>query len=98
MLVEGEYDKIEKLTGGIRLSADDIDLAIKQYGRNLIIPPRESYDAIDAILVLDTTPPQWSVRFTLWTREEGSSDLTLELTLIQADKGCRIELDDIHVL
>lgn len=34
----------------------------------------------------------------LWTIEEGRSDLSLELTLVENDKTISIELDDIHVL
>jgi hypothetical protein len=34
----------------------------------------------------------------LWTREEGRSDLSVEITLIAQNGDFRIELDDIHVL
>jgi hypothetical protein len=98
MLVNGEWEELEKATGGIRLRGVDIARAVRQYGRKLVDPPREAYDTIDAILIKDAIPPQWSVRMKLWTAEEGVSDLTLELTLIQANNNYRIELDDIHVL
>jgi hypothetical protein len=34
----------------------------------------------------------------LWTKEEGRSDLTLELTVTMGANDTQIELDDIHVL
>ena len=43
-------------------------------------------------------PPRWSVRMDLWTAEEGRSDLSLELTIIESGRGYTVELDDIHVL
>jgi len=34
----------------------------------------------------------------LWTAEEGRSDLSLELTITESGNGYLIEVDDIHVL
>ena len=34
----------------------------------------------------------------LWTKEEGRSDLSIEVTVIKETSGFKIELDDIHVL
>jgi hypothetical protein len=34
----------------------------------------------------------------LWTVEEGRSDLSLELTVAESGDGYLIEVDDIHVL
>jgi len=98
LLVTGDYEELEGLTGGVRLTASDISNAIRQYGRSLVYPPASAYNAIDTVLVMGSTPPQWSVQMQLWTAEEGASDLTLEMTLIQTEKGYQIELDDLHVL
>jgi hypothetical protein len=62
------------------------------------MPPGESFKQMDIIEVKDAVPAQWSVRFHLWTYEEGRSDLSLELTLIEQGEGYIIELDGIHVL
>jgi hypothetical protein len=47
--------------------------------------------------VRGSNPKRWSVRFDLWTADEGRSDLTLELTVEETDP-LKIELDDLHVL
>ena len=98
LLVTGEYEELERLTVGVRLTASEISTAIRQYDRRLVHPPPSAHEALDTVLVINSTPPQWSVRMRLWTAEEGTSDLTLETTVIQTEKGYRIELDDIHVL
>ena len=54
---------------------------------------------IDAIEITEADPKSWSVRYDLWTEEEGRSDLSLEVTLIESDnKLMRVELNNIHVL
>lgn len=97
LLVSGKYDEIVETTKGIRLDADSIDGAIRQYGRTLVMPPEEAYNYMDAIVVRGSTPQRWSVVMPLWTSEEGRSDLSVELTLQEKPGGFDVELDDIHV-
>ncbi len=40
---------------------------------------------------------QWAVAMPLWTKEEGRSDLRIELTIMDANPVV-VEIDDIHVL
>lgn len=98
LLVEGKFGEIEALTNGMRLPAEQIKTAVDQYGRTLILPPREGFSLMDVIEIQGESPPRWSIIIPLWTEEEGRSDLTLELTLIQDDSNFKVELDDIHVL
>lgn len=100
LLVNNEYELIERLTKSIRLEAIDIKEAIDSYGRTVIMIPESEYEnLIDIIEISNSIPKRWSVRFDLWTKEEGRSDLSLEMTLIDSDKEFMdIELDDIHVL
>ncbi|WP_039145639.1 DUF7668 domain-containing protein [Leisingera sp. ANG-DT] len=99
MLVEGDFDSIEKLSGGNRLSAADISSAVEEYGRTLISPPEESYSNIDAVQIEDELPSMWSVRFHLWTEEEGQSDLSIVLTLSDIGRDLmRVDFDGILVL
>ncbi|MDM8009222.1 MAG: hypothetical protein QUV05_24025 [Phycisphaerae bacterium] len=98
LLVAGRYAELERLTAGTRLSADDMAGAIRQYGRVLVTPPEEAYEDLDAVQVRNASPPRWSVRMSLWTVEEGRSDLSLELTVAESGDGYLIEVDDIHVL
>ena len=98
LLSKGDYCEVETLTSGIRLPKDQIEAAIEQYGRTLAFPPEEAFDLMDIVEIRDAFPPAWSVTMPLWTVEEGRSDLSLELTIINEPSGPRIELDDIHVL
>lgn len=98
-LVEGDYLAIERYSKGIRCSAEEIAEAIDEYGRQLIMPPESTFDDLDVIEVENAAQRTWSVIIELWTKQEGRSDLSLELTLI--DKGneeLTAEVDNIHVL
>jgi hypothetical protein len=97
-LVEGGYaDAVRNCTTS-RLTADDLAGAIRDYGRTLVEPPPGAYRDLDAVAVRDASHPTWSVRAPLWSREEGRSDLTLELTITRDGDRWDIELDDLHVL
>lgn len=98
-LVTGDFAAIDRHTNGVRLSADLISDAISEYGHKLVMPPPEVFENIDVIEVIGTSPKRWSVRFDLWTEDEGRSDLTLECTLIDSEAGLlEAEVDNIHVL
>ncbi|MBN2569090.1 MAG: hypothetical protein JXB42_06635 [Deltaproteobacteria bacterium] len=97
LLVNEEFQKIETLTAGIRLSANEIRTAIYEYGCTLILPPPSEYKTLDIIRIKDETASSWSVRMNLWTQEEGKSDLSIELTIKEEDGVSVVEFDDIHV-
>jgi hypothetical protein len=99
-LVAGDFSELEQLTAGRRLSADEIRHAVEEYGRQLVLPPPGSLaDDVDVVTVAGATPVRWSVVCSLWTEEEGRSDLSLELTLIDQGAACLVvEIDNIHVL
>lgn len=71
---------------------------ITMYNRKLTLPPDDAYKAMDIVKVQNAEPPKWSVIMPLWTKEEGRSDLSIELTIIEEHGSFQIELDDIHVL
>lgn len=90
---------LERLSHGRRLPASEMDQAIKDYGEKLIMPPDDAFENLDVIKVEAAQPPEWSVRFDLWTEREGKSDLSLELTLTEiGNEEFRVEIDGIHVL
>jgi len=98
-LVNEDYEAIEIFTQGIRATKDDIRQMIQDYGKTLIFPPKEAFEEdLNIIAVENSDMPKYSVYFHLWTKEEGMSDLSLELTVIFEDNECKVELDDIHVL
>jgi hypothetical protein len=44
-------------------------------------------------------PKCWSVNLPLWTKEEGRSDLTLQMHFTESDGALyAVEIDDLHVL
>jgi hypothetical protein len=99
LLVNGEYQVLESLTQGHFLSAAQLGRAIDDYGRRLIRPPDSAFEHLGLVQTPDIEPATFQVAFPLWT-EEGPSDLTLELLLIEAPPGRVFEtqLLGLHVL
>ena len=97
-LAVGDFAKLVELTKGIRMSGDEIKMAIQDYGKTLCVPPEDAFGLMDVVEIRNASIPQFSARMPLWTKEEGRSDLTLELTIKMPNKKAEVELDDIHVL
>ena len=101
LLARGEYAALEKLSGGVRLSAAQLRAAVREYGRRIVVPPAETTPALDVVEVMPggVERRSWSVNVDLWTAEEGRSDLTLELTVRERQGGrFAVEIDNVHVL
>jgi hypothetical protein len=100
LLVQGDYDLIEAVTLGRRLSGRELEGAVASWGRTLVSPPPEVYEDVDVVLIVDSDPPTYDVVFDLWTVEEGGrGDLTLEMWVIErADRTVDVEILDLHVL
>lgn len=97
LLVGLDFERLASLTRGIRLSADDMRRAVAEYGRTLVMPPGPEIDA-DVVEVTGSRPTRWSVVVPLYTREEGPSDLSLELSLVDSDADqLEVAIDDLHV-
>ena len=76
-----------------------MELAVLEYGATIITPPESAFEDLDIIDIKGATPRAWSVRFDFWTKEEGLSDLSLELTLINGEEELlNVEIDNIHVV
>ena len=97
LLVAGDYKGIELVSNGINVKANELEAAVRDYGRTLVMPDAEHL-LIDEVRVNGRVPPTWSVTCTLWTKEEGRSDLSLELTVIRRADRAVIEVDGLHVL
>jgi len=96
-LARGEYRDAVARCDASRLTADELREVVLGYGRSLVVPPADAYENLDAVRISDPSRQAWSVRAPLWTREEGRSDLTLELTVVLDGDRPGIELDDLHV-
>ncbi|MCW6005678.1 hypothetical protein K1W54_13980 [Micromonospora sp. CPCC 205371] len=100
LLVDGEYETLEAMTQGKHLSATEMREAIESYGRTLIQPPAgELPPDTDVFLVEGSSPRRLVAVMPLMTKEEGVSDLTVEMTLNElAPRIWLTEIDNIHVM
>jgi hypothetical protein len=99
LLVRGEYEAVERMTEGDRMSAGEISEAISEFGRTLVRPDTEEWWPLVVVTPVTAERGKLHVAAPLWTAEEGRSDLTLELWLTEfAPELCRPTLLNIHVL
>ncbi len=102
LLVRGEYRSLEVLSGGNRLTAEQLQQAVAEYGCRLVPPPTNTIESLvygDVGEVKGSSPTHWPVYVILWTAEEGRSDLTLDLTLVDSPGELySVEINDLHVL
>jgi hypothetical protein len=99
LLVRGDYDALARMTRGVRLSAEEIRVAVHDYPYALRPWPPGQPMYIDVIEVTDSNPQCWSISADAYTDEEGRSDLSMELTLTESHPGeLEVEFDNLHVL
>jgi hypothetical protein len=98
-LAAGAYADLERRTGGDRLRAGEIAPAVAAYGRRLVPFPIADSLELDVVRIPGAEPKAWSVDVPLRTKEEGRSDLTLQLTVREGRSGTFVvEIEDLHVL
>jgi len=96
LLAGRKYAEMELMSGGRRLTADQLAESIRDYGCSVARPPEDLQ--LDVVKV-ETAPDTWSVNVSIFTTEEGRSDLTLEVTMTKtAEPLCKVEIDGLHVL
>lgn len=93
-----KYDVALSKCAKSRLTVDDIKSVINGYARTPTLSPENAAEFQDAVAVDGAALPTWSIRTPLWTREEGRSDLTLELTISLDGEAVAVYLDDLGVL
>jgi hypothetical protein len=102
MLVRGDYQGLEAITGGRHLKAEQIAQAIQEWPARLIMPPDGELPTLvygDIVEVRGAHPAEYAVDVLLYTVEEGRSDLTLSLTLKDSPSELYgVEIDNLHVL
>lgn len=87
---------MESISGGMRYTADQIAESVREYGRSVVSPPA---DLQLNVVKVEAAKNTWSVYVPVFTKEEGRSDLTLEVTLTETGKPlCDVEIDGLHVL
>ncbi|HJT12658.1 MAG TPA: hypothetical protein VJ790_08570 [Dongiaceae bacterium] len=97
LLADGDYESIMERCAGSRVSGDDLQVAVRDYGGTVIAPPAD-YKFFRMIELDARAVPTWSVEADVWTEEEGASDLTLQLTIAFEPDGPLVEIDGLHVL
>lgn len=101
LIVRGEYEVVEAMTRGQRLSANDLEDAVRAYGRHLIPPPPGSWAKLHVVAVKRRIGRReaYVAVVPMWTEEEGESDVALELRVRRAAQGLwDAEVLDLHVL
>ena len=98
LLAAGDYGSVERMTSGRRLSAADLERAVHDYGEKLVRIPSEALDDLEVIEVTGSDPAAFMIDIDLWTEQEGRSDLTLSLELVDRYSGAyEISVLDLHV-
>lgn len=99
LLVAKDYQAIETLTGGLRLRKHEIESGVLEYRRRLITPPTGAYRLVDVVAISNMSPAEYSIRFRLYTEEEGRSDLEIQATLIDSEETAlmKVEFDNVLV-
>lgn len=98
LIADGRYSAVLQECAKSRLTEIDIEKVLREYGCTIVHAPPELSDYLDVVTINGCTNPTWSVRTPLWTLEEGRSDITIELTIVDKPGRPSIELDDIRVL
>ncbi|HPT57777.1 MAG TPA: hypothetical protein PLK42_13930 [Casimicrobium sp.] len=99
LFAAGKFEDALRRAPRSRVTAEQLRGAVNAYGRSLVALPAEGYELIDCVEVRGSNPTEWSVVVPLFTREEGRSDLSLELSMFEGAAGSySVEIDDIHVL
>ncbi len=98
LLVAGDFGRLEQRTRGRRLTEEEIRTVIQEYPATFIMPPAETFDDPDAVEIENPPPGRYYVRVDLWSKEEGRSDLSLELIVGKLNGQPDIEITNIHVL
>ncbi|WP_141576433.1 hypothetical protein [Actinomadura sp. WMMA1423] len=99
LLVRGEYEELETLTEGRRLSAPEMAAAVTASGRDLISPPDDAFAALEASGVEQVSDAEraFHVGVPLWTAQDGRSGLVLRLALSELAGGVwTVEVEGIE--
>ena len=93
LLASEDYDSLGRLSDGT-LTADELRLAISRYGGVVLAEPFDlgEFEALDS-------GSGWWTDVDLYTVEEGRSDLTLSLTLLDASGAhYGVQIEDLRTL
>ncbi|HWC36827.1 MAG TPA: hypothetical protein VG650_18620 [Mycobacteriales bacterium] len=78
-IVDGDFAGVERMTGGERMSAPDLERAVSRIGGKLIRPPVSSYEKQSFSEVTGTQPRRFETRVAIWTAGQGRTKAELVL-------------------
>jgi hypothetical protein len=96
MLVEGKLEELETLSERLYFTAETLQEALDEFPYKPVPLPDEGWwEEVTVIPV--TGRPEYNVAAPLWTKEEGRSDLTFEMSLTELpDGGYDVTLNQLH--
>lgn len=89
----GLKDGIPGVAPVLEETAAQIRDYIEEYGEQLVELPPEAWDTSVCIW----SGNHWDVLVDLWTEEEGSSDLVLQVHVFEADRGYLLNVHMVYV-
>lgn len=107
LLVRGEYDKLERVTKGIRVNASELREEVESNRQMLSMPPDNFFERVHnpednhfvVVEIEKSSPTQWHVIVDLWTDEEEFADISLEMIFTDStEEMYEVEIDNLHML
>ena len=95
LLVEHRFDELEEASGGMGLSADDLEAAIDDIGSPLTMPPENVWRELRPRAVRNQ-PGAFEVTLGIWT-VKGRTPHTVEVTTQERNGRPVLVIDDIIV-
>ncbi|MBK9177244.1 MAG: hypothetical protein IPM46_13105 [Flavobacteriales bacterium] len=95
LLVERRFNELEEASGGMGLSADDIEGAVDDIGSRLAMPPETVWRDLRARAVRNQ-PGAFEVTMELWNAR-GRTPHTVEVTVQERNGKPMVVIDDVIV-
>jgi dTMP kinase len=87
LLVGEQFVTLAKLSAESGIRPEDLAAAVRRHGTSLVRPPEQAFDDLDPIECERAGKHAYAIDFSLWSKEEGPSDLTMQLDVVEAMPG-----------
>ena len=84
LLVGEQYGTLARLSVDRGVRPEDLASAVHRYGATLVRPPEPAYDDLDPVACERAGKRAYAIDFSLWSKEEGRSELSLVLDVVEA--------------
>ncbi|CAM5505834.1 hypothetical protein MAUB1S_08449 [Mycolicibacterium aubagnense] len=79
------------------MNAGDLGNIVSDYGIEIVMPPEGRYRELDVISVSPAGIPTFSVVTDVWTKIDGKSDVSIEMTVKIDGEDVIVEIDNLHI-